>query len=220
VAAFLKQYRGDIMSNRVLLACVALALWTSTASAQAQRGFFASVNIGSSETSFHPTSVARLDDREQSFDVGIGYAFGPYFAIQGAYHDYGQVTGFVACPPEGCMLAPGECPPGSVCFAFMQPVPVQVDISGWSARLTGTLPLGSRFAAFASVGVIDWDTSADAIVTLPDGRRVDDLDDSGKDLVYGAGLQWHVSDRWSLQAFYEHVDLDIESGKLGATFRF
>jgi hypothetical protein len=178
------------------------------------------VNIGSSETSFHPTSVARLDDREQSFDVGIGYAFGPYFAIQGAWHDYGQVTGLVVCPPEGCMLGPDECPPGSVCFAFMRPVPVQVDISGWSARLTGSLPLGSRFAAFASVGVIDWDTSADAIVTLPGGRPVDDLDDSGEHLVYGAGLQWHVSDRWSLQAFYEHVDLDIESSKLGATFRF
>ncbi|MGH8192987.1 MAG: outer membrane beta-barrel protein [Woeseiaceae bacterium] len=209
------------MSNGGLLAaCVALALWTSTASAQVQRGFFASVNIGSSETSFHPASVARIDDREQSFDVGIGYAFGPYLAIQGTWHDYGQTTGFVVCPPEGCMLAPGECPPGSVCVVFMQPVPVQVDVSGWSARLTGSLPLGSRFAAFASVGVIDWDTSADAIVTLPDGRRVDDLDDSGNDLVYSAGLQWHVSDRWSLQAFYEHVDLDIESSKLGATFRF
>ena len=220
------------MSNRGLLAtCVVLALWTSTASAQAQRGFFASVNIGSSETSFHPTSVARIDDREQSFDVGIGYAFGPYFAIQAAWHDYGQVTGFVVCPPEGCTLPPGECLlpegctlpgecPPAVCFAFIQPAPVQVDISGWSARLTGSLPLGSRFAAFASVGVVGWDASTDAIVTLPDGSRVDDLDDSGEDLVYGAGLQWHVSDRWSLQAFYEHVDLDIESGKLGATFRF
>jgi hypothetical protein len=102
----------------------------------------------------------------------------------------------------------------------MRPVPVPVDISGWSARLTGSLPLGPRFAAFASVGVIAWDTSADAVVTLPDGRRVDDLDDSGEDLIYDAGLQWHVSDRWSLQAFYEQVDLDIESGKLGATFRF
>jgi hypothetical protein len=57
-------------------------------------------------------------------------------------------------------------------------------------------------------------------VTLPGGRRVDDLDDSGEDLIYGAGLQWYVSDRWSLQVFYEHVDLDIESAKLGAEFRF
>jgi hypothetical protein len=209
------------VSNSVLrAACVVLVLWTSTVSAQAERGFFASANIGSSRTSFHPTSVARIDEREQSFDVGIGYAFGPYFAIQGAYHDFGQVTGFVVCPPEGCMVPPDECPPGAVCLAFMRPQPVPVDISGWSARLTGSLPLGLRFAAFASVGVIAWNTSADAIVTLPGGRRVDDLDDSGEDLIYGAGLQWHVSDRWSLQLSYEHVDLDIESGKLGATFRF
>ena len=209
------------MSNRVLrAACVVLALWTSAVSAQAERGFFASVNIGSSKTSFHPTSVARIDEREQSFDVGIGYAFGPYFAIQGAYHDFRQLTGFVVCPPEGCMVPPDECPPGAVCAVFVRPVPVQVDISGWSGRFIGSLPLGKRFAAFASVGVIDWNTSADAIVTLPGGRRVDDLDDSDEDLIYGAGLQWHVSDRWSLQVFYEHVDLDIESAKLGATFRF
>jgi hypothetical protein len=51
----------------------------------------------------------------------------------------------------------------------MWPVPVQVAISGWSARLTGSLPLGPRFAAFASVGVIDWNKSADAIATLPGG---------------------------------------------------
>ena len=178
------------------------------------------MNVGSSRTSFHPTSVARIDEREQSFDAGVGYAFGPHFAIQGAYHDFGQVTGFVVCPPEGCVVPPGECPPGAECFAFMRPVPVRADISGWSARLTGALPLGPRFAAFASVGVIDWSSSAGAIVTLPGGRRVDDLDDSGKDLIYGAGLQWHLADRWSLQVFYEHVDLDIESSKLGATFRF
>lgn len=209
------------MNNRVLqAACVMLALWTSVAPAQAQRGFFASANIGSSETSFRPTPVARLDDRDQSFDVGIGYVFSPYFAIQGTYQDFGQGTGVVACPPEGCMLPPGECPPGSVCVVFMRPVPVQVDISGWSARLTGSLPVGRRFAAFASVGVVAWNASADTIVTLPSGRRVDDLDDSGADLLYGAGLQWHLSDRWSLQASYEYVDLDIESGKFGVSFRF
>lgn len=209
------------MSNRVLCAaCVVLALWTSTVSAQAERGFFASVNVGSSRTSFHPSSVARIDDREQSFDVAIGYAFGPYFAIQAAYHDFGHVTGFVVCPPEGCTADPDECPPGSVCVVFMLPVPVPVDISGWSARLTGSLPLGNRVTAFASVGVIDWRTSADAIVTLPGGRRVADLDDSGEDLVYDAGLRWHMSDRFSLQAVYERVDLDIESAKLGVTFRF
>lgn len=209
------------MSNGVLrAACVVLVLWTSAVSAQAERGFFAGVNVGSSRTSFHPAPVARIDDREPSFDVGIGYAFGPYFAMQAAYHDLGDVTGFVVCPPEGCMLPPDECPPGSVCAVFILPVPVQVDISGWSARLTGSLPLGRRLAAFASVGVIGWSTSADTIVTLPGGRRVDDLDDSGEDLIYGAGLQWHVSDRWSLQVSYEHVDLDIESGKLGATFSF
>lgn len=71
-----------------------------------------------------------------------------------------------------------------------------------------------------SIGLIARDTSAAEIVRLPGVGSVDDLDASGEDLIYGAGLRWHVSNRWSLQVSYERVNLDIDSAKLGATFRF
>lgn len=199
---------------------VFLALTAGAVQAQADRGFFATAQLGRSDTDFHPSAFARIDDSESSYEIGIGYRFNEHLAIRAGWQDFGEVTGFVQCPEDGCLVDEDDgCPFGDMCFAFVQPVPVGVDISGWSARVTGSLPFAGRFAGFASIGVVAWDTSASTVVTLPGVGAVDDLDDSGEGLLYDAGLRWDVSDRWSLEAAYERVNLDIDSFKLGVVFR-
>lgn len=158
--------------------------------------FYAFANIGSSDSDFRTGVNDAVIDDDRSFEVGGGYAINRYLAIQGSYQDFGEPVAFAGCPPEvDCEL---------------QAIPEKVEIDGWSAALIGTVPIGQRFAAFGKLGVVAWDASA----------RSPSLNDSGEDLIYGAGLRWEVSDRWGVDVAYEEVDLDIRSVKVGALFHF
>ena len=83
-------------------------------------------------------------------------------------------------------------------------------MTGWSASLVGTLPLNDDFSVYGQLGLLSWDASA----------RSPTLNDSGTDLLVGAGLNWHVSKQWAISAGYEVADVDIKSTKLGLQFRF
>lgn len=172
------------------------ALAASAAQAQPSSNFYAVASVGYSDTSFRPTVNDVIDDDDQSFEVGIGYAFNRYLSVQGSYHDFGEPTGFA------------NCPPGVLCITVTTPEPVEVD--GWSASVIGHLPLGERLSLFGKAGILSWDTSASS----------SSLDDSGEDLLVGAGVSWQLTDRWGVELAYERVDLDIDSGKLGVAFRF
>jgi hypothetical protein len=160
--------------------------------------YFAFLNVGDSDTSFRtPVDVVGNDDT--SFELGFGYAFNRYLSVQGSYHDFGSPTGVVAeCPPEVLCVAP------NIIGGFVE----DVSFDGWSAALRGTVPINENLALFGTLGAITWDASA---------RH---LNDSGTDLIYGAGVIWNFAERWGVQFSYEKVDLDIETGKLGILYRF
>lgn len=143
-----------------------------------------------------PTVNDVIADEDTSYELGIGYAFNRILSLQGSYHNFGKPTGFAGCPPE------------VLCILAFSPEAVKVD--GWAAAVAATWPLGQNLDVFGKLGVIAWDTSA----VSPS------LNDSGADLLYGAGATWYVSERWGLQLAYEEADLDIRTGKFGLVYRF
>lgn len=186
------------MKTRYLVAVAAstLALAAPAALAESQSGFFAVASIGDTNIHYRPQVNDVIADNSRTFELGFGYSLNPNFSIQGSYHDYGDPIGFAGCPPE------------VLCIVAFSPEEVKVD--GWSASLVGTLPLSDKFAVFGKLGVMAWNTDA----------RSASLNDSGEDLMYAAGVNWNLSERWGIQLSYEELNLDIRSSKLGAVFRF
>lgn len=193
------------MSKKICIAVSTLLATMGTASGDT--GYFAVANIGDSSADLDSLFLPLLSDDDRSFEIGVGYAFNPHLAVQAGYHDFGEFDGeIVSCPPETFCVSPPT-------------IPFQVDISGWSLRVTGAYPFGERFAVFASVGVLVWDM--DLRFVLEDNMVIfSSVGTEGDDLMYEAGLRWRLSDRWNIQASYEKVNLDIESTKLGVLFRF
>lgn len=190
--------------------CIAVStvLAMTMGPAWADAGYFAVASVGDSSAHLDSLFLPLPSDDDQSFEIGVGYAFNPHLAVQAGYHDFGEFDGEIA-----------SCPPATFCLSPPPAIPFQVDVSGWSLRVTGGYPLGERFAAFASLGVLVWDVDfrfvlEDGLVSFPG------IGTEGDDLMYEAGLRWRLSDRWNIQASYEKVNLDIESTKLGLLFRF
>src|SRR5262245_38127967 len=104
------------------LALIALALATSVA--QAEEGFYAGLGIGSASVELDnggdPDFPDSLDDSDTSFKVLAGYGFNKYFAMELAYFDGG--TAEVTFP------------------FFLGTLSEEVEVSGISASVVGTLP--------------------------------------------------------------------------------
>lgn len=186
---------------------VSTAFLMAMGTARADTGFFAVVNVGDSSADLDSFFLPLLSDDDRSFEIGGGYVFNRHLAVQAGYHDFGEFDGEIAaCPPDTFCVSPPV-------------IPFRVDVSGWSLRVTGSYPLGQRFAAFASVGVLVWDM--DLQFMLGDNQAIFSSNRTeGDDAMYEAGLRWRLSDRWNLQASYEKVHLDLDSTKLGVLFRF
>lgn len=216
------ELEGDYMRKKKSFIAVSAVLAMSTGTTWADTGYFAVANIGDSSADLATSFSPPLSDDDRSFEIGVGYAFNPHLSVQAGYHDFGDFHGELElpCPPNSFCLPPDECPPGTICLAPPPiQVPFRVDVTGWSLRVTGAYPLGERFAAFASAGVLVWD--ADLRFALEGGTAIfTGFGTEGDDLMYEAGLRWRLSDRWNIQASYEKADLDIESTKLGVLFRF
>ncbi len=84
---------------------------------------------------------------------------------------------------------------------------------GFALRTLGFLPLGTRAELFGAAGFYDWEAETETV-------KVDD----GTDLTYGLGLQFHLSDRWSLRGewarFVDVVGGDVDWVSLNAVFWF
>ena len=180
----------------VIAAALAGAMAGPALADEPEAGFFASVSISSADSDFRPSATDVVSDDDSAYTIGGGYRFNRYFTAMLTYHDFGEPIGFAGCPPDFLCIQ-----------AF---VPEKVEIDGWSASVTGGVPLGERFEVFARLGLIAWDASA----------RSPSLNDSGEDLLYGVGATWNVTPRWGIQLAYDTVDLDIETRSLGVVFRF
>lgn len=185
------------MRTKVLFALVMASLTGVVYADSDGHGYFL-VSVGKATSEFRTSPGDAIQGDDTAFEVGVGYAFNEFFAIEASYQDFGEPDGFAGCPPD------------VLCIAIVPFAREPVSVDGWSAALRGSVPITASLSAFGKLGFLAWDTSA----------RNQGLNTSGTDLLYAVGIASDISDRLSLQLSWEQADIDIETVKLGMRFSF
>ena len=144
--------------------------------------------IGVGDFSSAVDEINNLDDVD---DVGIdfsdsdnatklfgGWRANRFVALQADYVDFGESSGAVATS-----VTPGTS-----------------DVQGLAPSVVGTLPLGP-IELFGRVGLMFYEID----LNLTGGRVIDE---SGEDLVWGAGAGIDLGERFNLRLEYEKIDIE------------
>ena len=137
------------------------------------------------------SAVDEINSLDDVDDVGIdfsdgdnatkffgGWRFNRFVAFQGDFVDFGESSGAVATS-----VSPGTS-----------------DVQGLAPSVVGTLPLGP-LELFGRVGLMFYEID----LNLTGGRIIDE---SGEDVVWGAGVGIDVAERLNLRLEYEEIDIE------------
>jgi hypothetical protein len=117
---------------------------------------------------------------DRSYKAFAGLELGRNFALEVAYHDFGNRR-----------LA------GILDFGF------DLDLSGYSGTVLWVLPL-RRFDLFAKGGWLRWEEDGTTVSLI--GAR--NHSETGSNLLLGGGLRFHLGERIGLRAEWERFDFD------------
>lgn len=136
------------MSKNKVLSATLLAVLASTtafaASAADDSGFYAGAGVGQSFV-----DERGYDDEDTAFSVFGGYQFNRYFALEGAYTDFGKIE------PEAAGSA--------------------LEADAVSLTAVGIVPITDNFSAYAKAGFSRWnlDTELPALTNTADDSGTD-----------------------------------------------
>ena len=171
----------------LLAPAFALALGALSPGAHAAEptGFYAGVGVGQSMV-----DEPFADDEDIGFQVFGGYQFNPYFGVEAAYTDFGEVdlTGNVG----------------------------KLESDSWSLVAVGTLPFTERFSGYAKAGIHNWDAEARSAGI---GRVDDDGSDPTYGLGLQYRFSDRVALRGDYSRF-EMDDVDVDLAQLQVRFDF
>jgi OmpA-OmpF porin, OOP family len=125
-------------------------------------------------------NASLIDDNATAFKLFLGYEFPQIVGIEAGYVDFGSYD-------VGSLE--GE-----------EDSNASLSSNGWTAALTGRIPLGTLFTAYAKVGYFFWDAKVSG---GPQGTLY--VPDSGNDPFYGAGLRVNFG-KLSILGEYERFD--------------
>ncbi len=172
-----------------------------TGAAQASDpGFYVAGSVGQASVDETIDSTFSIDDEDTSFSLSAGYSFNDYFAVEGGYIDFGEVSdSFSIAGVTG---------------------KVKAEADGWDLALVGSLPVSEKFSLTGRAGYLFWDADIKATATgLP---SISDNED-GNDLFYGVGAEYRFTNQWSLTGGwdrYELDDVDFDNLHVGVRYRF
>lgn len=169
---------------------------SGTAAAQGKFHVFGALGNASSDVALG--GLNHVDDDSNSLKLGAGYAFTTNVSVELAYQDFNRHDGET------------DCPPGFACLVI--PVSARADLTGVSLAVVGDVPLTDRLSGYGKIGFFSWDVKFEGISSA--------FDDSGEDLLYGAGLKWRIDDRWKVFAEYERIELDLDTAQIGVSYDF
>lgn len=90
-----------------------------------------------------------------------------------------------------------------------------VEVDGFGVAAVGMIPLSERFGLFGKVGAFMWDASG--------GGAASGTDEDGTDIMFGAGVNWNLTQKFGLRAEWERFDVDgddVDFLSIGAQFNF
>ena len=207
------------------LALAVAVIGASAASADAP-SWQVDVKYGESslDESFGAFHVSTFDDESNVAAVEVGYRFNDYIGVQAGYHDLGSFDGrgspCADIAGEPCierLATTALCAEGFDCLLVI--VPLEAEITGWSAAAVPSWPFTDRLSAFGKVGVLDWE--ADIFTTpaaLASFGQVGSFSDT--DLLTAVGLRYRFGRHVSAVLEHQRLDLELDSSTLGVGWSF
>jgi hypothetical protein len=186
---------------------LAAGLPAAAADVDNERGFYAGAAFGQFDVDLD--NIDEVDDVIEDFDVDdtswkafVGYRFNPYFALEADYVDFGE--------------------PGDNFETGGSSGDYTIGLSGFAPYVIGSYPIGP-VELFGKIGYYFYDLEVD--VDIDDlGGDVFSSDDSGEDVVYGAGIGFTFLEHAHARLEYEIVDIegtdDLNAYWLSAAWRF
>ena len=194
-------------------------------------------------TATPPTVTRFVDDNDLGWKVYGGYAFNRYFNLEAGYVNLGKseindsvqfpsfvVSAFIPAP------AFGPVPPGasiSTTTATLN-ARAKAEVRGFTFAAMAKYPVLEKFRVFGKIGAFFWQTDTTVSTSIESQSPLlsssqpglFSFDDSGTDLMFGAGAEYDITERWGLRAEWERYsnignndgDIDYFSG--GVIFRF
>jgi OOP family OmpA-OmpF porin len=201
--------------STLIAMCIGTALLGASGAAVAQTYWYAGLALGASDANMNADVVAVTgatatnfvsDQRDPGVKVFAGYRFNRYFALEGGFAWLGefQATNQVTAPTTGALNA-------------------DIRVIGLFIDLVGMLPIGERFVAFATVGVLGSETrtfrSTSGTVTPAPGANTNASTDEAN-LSYGLGVQYDIGKNVTLRAQWNrYVDVgDANTGEFDINY--
>ena len=154
-----------------------------------------------------------VDDTDTAWKAYAGFSFNEYVALEGGFADLGKVeTRF------GATVAPDEI--DAILRDTYSIHPVLGD--GWYGAVVLSYPVSpEQFSLTARAGFFGWESDIDVEVVQGGTGRVSDRD-SGTDMLYGLGVEWHVNEQWTITGEWERYELKdwVDVPSVGVKFRF
>lgn len=178
-----------------LTTALGLALMTSlpAAALAAPIGPYAGLSIGHAETNLDAGSAGEIDAGTHALSAFAGYRIHEYFGAEIGYTYFGDYK----------IDLPGSRS--------------DLDLYGFTAHVTGHLPISNNVELFGKVGLIHWDTK------ISHGGPSDD----GTDLAAGLGFAAYVNQNVSLRGEWNYYkidpsgyDADTSVFSVGAAYHF
>ena len=210
-----------------LLAMAVLFAINSPVTLAQDTGWYAGFNLGESSTDIERegidstlrangffTNDITKDDQDLAAKILGGYSFNRFFAVEGSYFNLGK---FGSITETQSALSPNPA------YTMMG----ESEVEGLALDLVATYPITEMFSVFGRVGANYAWVEEDFGVGVP-AAFFSERDEHDINEKYGVGLQFNLTDSFSLRTEIERYRLDEPTGisdmvdmvSLGAVFRF
>ena len=172
---------------------IALALAGPAGVAAQESGGYLGGAIGQTRfTEWCDAGTTACDDRDSGWKLFGGYRFNRYFALEGSYIDWGEVTASVGAAN------------------------VAADQRSFGLAALGSLQLGPRFSVFGKLGLLSTEQETRRINPNPSTFQRDETE-----LHYGVGATYSLASNWSVRGEWENTEkLKVQMLSIGVEYRF
>jgi OmpA-OmpF porin, OOP family len=180
-------------SAAFLIVTLLAALFSLAALAQESRPYLGAALGQSKFKEWCDPTLAACDDKDSTWKLFGGYRFNRYFAVEGSYVDWGEVT---ATTTTGDRVA--------------------ADQHSYGIAAVGSLQVGPQFTVFGKLGLLRTEQETRRITPPASSRERKETE-----LHYGLGVRYSLTKNWGLRAEWENTDkLEVQMLSIGVEFTF
>lgn len=172
---------------------IALALAAPAGVAAQESGAYLGGAIGQARfTEWCDPGTSACDDKDSGWKLFGGYRFNRYFALEGSYINWGEVTASVGA------------------------VNVAAEQRSFGLAALGSLQLGPRFSVFGRLGLLSTEQETRRINPNPTTVQRDETE-----LHYGVGVSYGLAQNWAMRGEWENTEkLKVRMLSIGVEYRF